>query len=69
MRRLGAAEQHPRPAAAMEGAVVQQALEASVLRAVAAVEERLDAQLQQLERLDDDDLEALRRRRLDDLKR
>jgi hypothetical protein len=53
----------------MEGAVVQQALEASVLRAVAAVEERLDAQLQQLERLDDDDLEALRRRRLDDLKR
>lgn len=50
-------------------AVVQQAIESQVLRAAVEVEQRLDAELANLEKLTDDDLEELRRKRLEQLQR
>lgn len=49
--------------------VVQAAIEQQVLRAATEVEAALDAQLQELENLDPDDIEALRQRRVLEMKR
>lgn len=49
---------------------LQQALiERSLLQAAQTVEQQLDQQLQKLENLGEDDLEAIRRNRLQELKR
>ncbi|XP_078436065.1 thioredoxin domain-containing protein 9 homolog isoform X2 [Wolffia australiana] len=48
---------------------VQQVIEQSVLTVVKAVEDKLDEEIATLERLDADDLEALRERRLQQLKK
>lgn len=49
--------------------VVQAAIEQQVLRAATEVEAALDAQLQALQNLDPDDIEALRQRRVLEMKR
>ena len=43
---------------------VEQVIESTVLKATKALEEQLDSQIEQLERLDDDDIEKLRHKRL-----
>ena len=48
---------------------VQAAIEQQVLRAAQEVENQIDAELHKLETLDDDDLERLRQKRIDELKR
>ena len=48
---------------------VQQALEAGLLRAAETVEAQIDEQLQKLENLQEDDLERIRQRRIDEMKR
>ncbi|KAH7575367.1 hypothetical protein ACOSP7_005090 [Xanthoceras sorbifolium] len=48
---------------------VQEILEKQVLTVVKAVEEKLDDEITALDRLDDDDLEALRERRLQQMKK
>lgn len=48
---------------------VQAAIEQQVLRAAQEVESQIDAELHKLETLDDDDLERLRQKRIDELKR
>jgi hypothetical protein len=49
---------------------LQQVIESTVLQAVKQVEDQVDAQLAKLERpMDEDDVEALRQRRIDELKR
>ena len=53
----------------MMGDAVQQVLEKSLLQAAQTVEQQLDKQLNKLNNLDEDDLESIRRRRLDELKR
>ena len=53
----------------MQSAVVQQAIESTVLAAAQQVEDQLDEQIHALDRLDQDDLEAVRQRRLDQLKK
>lgn len=52
----------------MAGQVVQQAVEQSVLRVAKQLEEQLDSELHKLDNLQDDDLERLRQRRIQDLK-
>ena len=47
---------------------MQQAIEGQVLAAAKGVEDQLDSQLHALENLDEDDLESLRRRRVDQMK-
>jgi hypothetical protein len=49
--------------------MVQQALEANLLNVVKTVEDQLDAKLHQLENLDEDDLERIRRKRIDEMKK
>ena len=49
--------------------VVQAAIEQQVLRAAQEVESQIDAELHKLETLDDDDIERLRQKRIDELKR
>lgn len=46
-----------------------QAIENQVLNAAKAVEDHLDAQLDRLDKLDEDDIEAIRERRLAEMKR
>lgn len=53
----------------MANQLVQQAIEASLLQAAQAMEDQLDSQLHQLENLDEDDLERVRQRRIDEMKR
>lgn len=48
---------------------VQAAIEQQVLRAAQEVESQIDAELHKLETLDDDDIERLRQKRIDELKR
>lgn len=48
---------------------VQQALEAGLLRAAETVEAQIDEKLQKLENLQEDDLERIRQRRIDEMKR
>lgn len=48
---------------------VQQAIAEQVLRAAQQVEEQIDSELHRLENLDDDDIEKLRQRRIEELKR
>lgn len=50
-------------------AMVQAAIEQQVLNVAKQMEEQIDSQLNRMENLDEDDIEALRRRRIDDLKR
>ena len=50
-------------------AVVQQAIEQSVLNVAKQLEDQLDQKIQKLENLDDDDIERLRQRRIDELRR
>jgi hypothetical protein len=52
----------------MDG-MVQQALEANLLQVAKTFEDQIDAQLHQLENLDEDDLERIRQRRIDEMKR
>ena len=52
----------------MDGAV-QQVLQDSLLRAAQTVEAQLDAQLQKLDNLEEDDLDRIRQKRIDDMKR
>lgn len=54
--------------ASMDG-MVQQALEANLLQVAKTFEDQIDAQLHQLENLDEDDLERIRQRRIDEMKR
>lgn len=49
--------------------VVKAAIEQQVLRAAQEVESQIDAELHKLETLEEDDLERLRQRRIDELKR
>jgi hypothetical protein len=51
------------------GDAVQQVLEKSLLQAAQTVEQQLDNQLSKLNNLDEDDLESIRRKRLEELKR
>lgn len=51
------------------GDAVQQVLEKSLLQAAQTVEQQLDNQLNKLNNLDEDDLESIRRKRLEELKR
>ncbi|KAL6074410.1 Thioredoxin domain-containing protein [Balamuthia mandrillaris] len=53
----------------MNAAAIQKVVESQLLKAAQEVEERLDSELDALERLDEDDLEALRERRLQQMKR
>jgi hypothetical protein len=52
----------------MAGQLVQQAVEHSVLRVAKQLEEQLDSELHKLENLQDDDLERIRQRRIQDMK-
>jgi hypothetical protein len=52
----------------MAGQIVQQAVEQSVLRVAKQLEQQLDSELHKLENLQDDDLERIRQRRVQDLK-
>lgn len=52
----------------MAGQIVQQAVEQSVLRVAQQLEEQLDSELHKLENLQDDDLERIRQRRVQELK-
>ncbi|KAL0184157.1 hypothetical protein M9458_019853, partial [Cirrhinus mrigala] len=49
--------------------VVAKALEQQVLQSARMVEEQLDAELEKLERMDEDELERLKERRLEALKK
>ncbi len=49
--------------------MVQAAIEQQLLRAAQEVESQIDAELHKLETLDDDDIERLRQKRIDELKR
>jgi len=49
--------------------VVAKALEQQVLQSARVVEEQLDAELQQLQTMDEDDLDRLKERRLEALKK
>jgi hypothetical protein len=49
--------------------IVQQVVEDSILKAAKQAEDELDNQIRALENLDDDDLERLRQKRIDQLKR
>lgn len=53
----------------MAAAAIKQVVEEQVLRAAKEMEDKLDAQLHKLDRLDVDDIEALRERRVQELKR
>ncbi|EEF43570.1 thioredoxin domain-containing protein 9 homolog [Ricinus communis] len=53
----------------MENSKVQEIIEKQVLTVAKAVEEKLDDEIAALERLDEDDLEALRERRLQQMKK
>ncbi len=48
---------------------VQHVIEQQVLRAAQEVEAQIDSELHRLENLDDDDIERLRQRRIDELKK
>ena len=47
---------------------VDQVIESTVLKATKVLEEQLDAEIDKLERLDDDDIEKLRQKRLQQVK-
>jgi acetyl-CoA carboxylase alpha subunit len=49
--------------------VVQQALEGNLLRAAKTMEDAVDAQLHRLENLEEDDLERIRQKRIDEMKK
>lgn len=49
--------------------MVQAAIEQQVLRAAHEVEAALDAQIHSMENMDDDDLESLRQKRVQEMKR
>lgn len=49
--------------------IVAKALEQQMLQSARIVEEQLDAELEKLERMDDDELEILKERRLEALKK
>ncbi|CAB4320942.1 unnamed protein product [Prunus armeniaca] len=53
----------------MENRAVQEILEKQLLTVAKAVEEKLDEEIAALDRVDDDDLEALRERRLQQMKK
>lgn len=53
----------------MASALIKQAVEEQVLRAAQEVEDKLDAQLHELDRLEVDDLDVLREKRMRELKR
>ncbi|KAF5727495.1 Thioredoxin domain-containing protein 9-like protein [Tripterygium wilfordii] len=53
----------------MENPKVQEILERQVLNVVKAVEDKLDEEISALDRLDSDDIEALRERRLQQMKK
>ncbi|KAK3420477.1 thioredoxin domain-containing protein 9 homolog [Eucalyptus grandis] len=53
----------------MANPIVQEIIEKQVLTVAKAVEDKIDEQIAALDRLDDDDLEALRERRLAQMKR
>ena len=50
-------------------AMVQAAIEQNVLNIAKQMEDQLDSQLNKMDNLDEDDLEGIRRKRIDDLKR
>eukprot|EP00775_Hariotina_reticulata_P013574 gene13574-13699_t len=52
----------------MAGQLVQQAVEQSVLRVAKQLEDQIDSELHKLENLQDDDLERIRQRRIQDLR-
>ena len=52
----------------MDG-VIQQALEANLLKVAQTVEDQIDAKLHKLENLDEDDLEKIRQKKLGDMKK
>ncbi|KDD74368.1 hypothetical protein H632_c1365p0, partial [Helicosporidium sp. ATCC 50920] len=52
----------------MASALIKQAVEEQVLRAAQEVEDKLDAQLHELDRLEVDDLDVLREKRMRELK-
>ncbi|XP_042004790.1 thioredoxin domain-containing protein 9 homolog [Salvia splendens] len=53
----------------MDNSIVQEILEQQVLSVAKAVEEQIDDQISALDRLDPDDIEALRERRLQQMKK
>ena len=48
---------------------VQQMMEQQLLRAAQEVEDQIDSEMHKLENMDDDDIERLRQKRIDELKR
>ena len=52
----------------MDG-VIQQALEANLLKVAQTVEDQIDAKLHKLENLDEDDLEKIRQKKFSDMKK
>jgi len=52
----------------MAGQLVQQAVEQSVLRVAKQLEDQIDSELHKLDNLQDDDLERIRQRRIQDLR-
>lgn len=53
----------------MEKAKIEEVIEKQVLAVAQAVEDKIDDEIAALDRLDDDDLEALRERRLQQMKK
>lgn len=53
----------------MSGGGLEKALEGHLLAASQAVEQQLDAEIERLDKMDEDDMEALRQRRLDAMKK
>ncbi|KAH0624619.1 hypothetical protein JD844_032277 [Phrynosoma platyrhinos] len=53
----------------MAADMFSKALEAQMLQTAKIVEEQLDAEIQKLDRVDDDELEILKQRRLEALKK
>lgn len=53
----------------MEKGKIEEVIEKQVLTVAQAVEDKIDEEIAALERLDDDDLEALRERRLQQMKK
>ncbi|KAL4230815.1 Thioredoxin domain-containing protein 9 [Mactra antiquata] len=52
-----------------QNAAVQNALEGHLLQATKVVEQQLDAEIERLDKMDEDDFDALRQRRMDALKK
>ena len=51
-----------------QNAAVQQAIQGALLQSLQVAEEKIDNELEKLEKLDEDDLESIRRKRIEEMK-